>query len=50
MRHFIECRGCHSTDVSEVKREPLDIGKYFTDHLITYRCNKCGATWSLGEK
>jgi hypothetical protein len=41
----IECRGCHGTDVSVVKREPVMVGR-FIDHIVYYQCNTCGATWS----
>jgi uncharacterized Zn finger protein len=44
----VECRGCHGTDVSIVKREPVDLGKYVY-YNITYRCNTCGALFSSNE-
>ena len=46
---YLECRGCHSDDVSIVKKVPVVYG-HLTDHIVYYQCNTCGATWTAGER
>jgi uncharacterized Zn finger protein len=48
MPDYLECRGCHSDDVSIIKKDPV-LHLHLTDHIVTYRCNTCGATWTVGE-
>jgi ribosomal protein L37E len=43
-----ECRHCGSSDTTEIKREPVLIGK-LTDHKITIRCSKCGKDSVIGD-
>jgi hypothetical protein len=46
---YLECRGCHSDDVSIVSRKVVPMGDHVLSYSITYQCNTCGATWTVGE-
>ena len=43
----VECPGCGSTDLEEIKREVVKV-KHFTEHRIVLRCRDCGKEVVVG--